>query len=245
MNQEISVVIIARNEEDRLSRCVKSAFLISQDVLVIDNDSTDSTPELARSLGARYFNNPWKGFSTQKNFGNQQAVNSWIFSLDADEEISADLAKEIISINLTNKSNYYLVNRLNFLGKQAIHFGEWNPDWQTRLFNREYCSWNEEQTVHETLSLPDNGNAIKLKSRLSHYTSPDASHYAQKMEKYARLYAQKRKLEGKKSPPGKALVSASFGFIREFLIKLGFLDGLAGLKLAQMHFWYTFNKHRY
>lgn len=243
MNQEISVVIIARNEEARLSRCVKSAFLISHDVLVIDNDSSDSTPQLAQSLGARYFNNPWKGFSAQKNFGNLQAKNSWIFSLDADEEISENLAKELNALQLTNPEDFYKVNRLNFLGQKPIRFGEWNPDWQVRLFNRDRIHWNEEQAVHETLVIPETSKGHKLGSRLLHYTSPTVEHYAQKMEKYALLYAEKRKVAGKKSSLWKPYISAGFGFIREYIIKLGFLDGQAGLQLARMHAKYTFNKY--
>jgi glycosyltransferase involved in cell wall biosynthesis len=244
MNIGISVVIIARNESKNIQACIHSARRISNDILVIDNDSADEMPKLVIESGARYFNNEWKGYSNQKNFGNSQAQNDWIFSLDADERISEELANEINEIKTKLKDEVYLVNRLNHLGEKAIYFGEWNPDWQKRLFNRKTNHWDESKVVHEELLVNENQSTQKLKARLLHYTTPNSEHYRNKMEIYAKLHRENLKKQGRTIPFYKGMSSALFGFFREYLLKLGFLDGKEGLQLAILHFNYTRNKYK-
>lgn len=244
MGIEISVVVIAKNESQNIVDCIISAKRISSDILVIDNDSTDDMPSLVKSAGANYFNHEWKGYSNQKNFGNQQAKNDWIFSLDADERISEELAIEINLIKSSLKNEVVLVNRLNHLGNKAIYFGEWNPDWQKRLFNRKLNHWDESKVVHEELKLNENQSTKKLKARLLHFTTPNAAHYRSKMEVYAKLHRENLKKEGRTIPFYKGMSSALFGFFREYLLKMGFLDGKEGLQLAKLHFNYTRNKYK-
>ena len=244
MGVEISVVIIAKNESKNIVDCILSAKRISNDILVIDNDSSDEMPDLVKSNGARYFNHEWKGYSNQKNFGNSQAQNDWIFSLDADERITEELAIEINQAKQSLKDEVYLVNRLNHLGHQAIYFGEWNPDWQKRLFNRKFNHWDESKVVHEELKLNNKQPIKKLKARLLHFTTPNDEHYRSKMEVYAKLHRDKLKKEGRTIPFYKGMSSALFGFLREYILKLGFLDGKEGIQLAILHYHYTRNKYR-
>jgi glycosyltransferase involved in cell wall biosynthesis len=239
---DCSVVIIAKNAGATIKECVANALQITKDVVVVtDNNLNDPTAQIAQEAGARIIMQPWISYSANKNIGNYYAVNNWIFWLDADEIITTELANEVKHCLMHANENYcYAVNRLNFFGNKAIRFGAWNNDWQVRLFNKKKISWNEQQLVHETLQIPDNITTIKLQNRLKHYTTPNYTAYVQKLKKYAAEY----KLQHAKNQPVKLVFSPIARFISEYFIKLGFLDGVEGIKIAAAHAYYVYLKYR-
>lgn len=233
-----SVVIIAHNAENTIHKCVKSALLISNDVWVVEDNSTDKTNEIAKEAGANILNLKWQGYSKTKNAGSKNALNDLIFWLDADEEIPEELAKEINNIKV-EPNTCYAINRLNFFAQKPIHFGAWNPDWQVRIYNKKQIHWNEQQEVHETLVLPKEYTTVKLKERLHHYTTPSYQAYHAKMKLYGSRFNPNKKLN-----LIKLLFSPPVRFINEYFFKLGFLDGKEGLQLACLHLLYTIYKYR-
>jgi hypothetical protein len=112
------------------------------------------------------------------------------------------------------------------------------------LFNRNLNHWDESKVVHEELLLNESQSNQKLKARLLHYTTPNSEHYRSKMEVYAKLHRENLKKQGRTIPFYKGMSSALFGFVREYFLKLGFLDGKEGLQLAKLHFNYTKNKYK-
>lgn len=242
----LSVVIITRNEEANIERCIRSVQGLTLDIIVVDSGSTDKTTALAEKMGARVFPLPWGGYSKQKNFGNSKSKYDYIFSLDADEALSPELCDELRKLFLAgNLKPLYKVNRFNHYCNKPIRHGSWYPDWHYCLFDKTILHWLETDDVHESLSWNASTPRGTLKSVLLHYTTRSELQYAKKMEKYARLFAVKMHAKGKSAGIIKAYSSAIFRFYKEYILQLGFLDGTAGFKIARAHFIYTRNKYLY
>ncbi len=244
-NKNISVVIITLNEEKNIERCIKSAKQISNDIVVVDSGSMDKTVHLAMDLGARVFTKTWEGYASQKNFGNQKTINNLIFSMDADEEISKELASNILKEIAANKNDVNLsINILsNFEGKFIYH-GGWYPDWHLRLFNKFNTHWNSD-LVHERLVHKEVFPEIKVTGNLLHYTATNRYFFWTKMERYAFLYAENKVEKEVEYNAGKKYYSSIFRFIKEYILKMGFLDGSAGWVIAMQNARYTYLKYFY
>lgn len=242
----LSVVIITKNEESNIARSITSVLPVCNDIIVVDSGSTDNTLQIAQSLGATVIQNPWPGYSKQKNLGNSYAKNNYIFSIDADESFSPELCEELTNLfSQGNMVDLYRVNLRNHYCGKPIHYGAWYPDWHYRLFNKNHIHWIESDDVHEELNYTSQTSKANLKEHLYHHTTFTEENYLQKMEQYARLYASKMKPKGKKGGTIKAYSSAVFRFFKEYFLQRGFLDGRAGFKIAQAHFIYTKRKYLY
>ncbi len=242
----ISVVIITKNEEANITRAITSVLPVCDDIIVIDSGSTDATTTLAKNLGARVIEQEWQGYSKQKNLGNNLAKYNYIFSIDADEAFSPALRQELVSLfDLGQLKTMFRVNLINHYCSKPIKHGAWYPDWHYRLFDKTQLIWKENDDVHEGLSYDDQTSRASLKEHLYHYTTQTDSYYLAKMENYAQLYASKMRAKNKKGGVLKAISSATFRFIKEFLLQAGFLDGQAGFKIARAHFIYTYKKYLY
>lgn len=235
-----SVVIIAHNMQHAIANCITSAFKITDDVVLVDSGSNDNTVNIAKALGANVVYKTWVGYSANKNYGNIVAKNNLVCWLDADEEISDALALEIKEM-LSNytENTCYSINRLNFFNNKPILYGAWNPDWQVRLFNKNFIKWDEHKLVHETLIIDSQTKIIKLKNRLHHFTTNNFNNYLLKMKKYANQY----QLNNHKNI-FKMLLSPPARFIKEYILRLGFLDGANGFKIALAHAVYVFLKYK-
>lgn len=237
----VSVVIIAKNEASCIVRCVQSALQLSADVIVVDTGSSDDTAALASGAGARLVHSEWLGFGPTRNFGAEQAVNNWILSVDADEEITAALAVEIQQLPLNNPAMAYRIRRQNFFRQKKIRFGEWKNDTVLRLYNRTQTRWNSD-AVHETLEL-NPVTVVDLQQVLHHYTVKDLADFTRKNLRYAELSAQKYAAAGKKASAFKIYGSPLFGFLKGYVFQLGFLDGREGFYIAKVNAFYTFMKY--
>lgn len=239
-----SVVIISKNEEASIARAIASVKSICDDIVVIDSGSADATKEVSQNLGARVFEQEWLGYSKTKNKGNELAKHKYIFSLDADEAFSAELIEGLKQVFANDpKFAVYKVNRLNHFAGQPITHGAWHPDWQYRLFDKTKHQWQETDEVHENLNWNQSNAIGTIEGNLLHYTTQTEAYYVKKMQTYAQLFAAKRKASGKGSNPVKAYSSAYFRFFKEYILQAGFLDGMAGYKIAKAHFVYTKEKY--
>jgi len=229
--KSLSVVLITKNEAANLPRTLATVRW-AQEVVIVDSGSTDATVEIAREFGAQVFVEPWKGFGAQKNSAIAKATGDWVLSLDADEEVSAELAGEIQAL-LGGEPAFaaYRIPRLNhFLGAPLKHGGYW-PDPKLRLFRRGAAHF-EERPVHE--SMKADGPVGQLKSHLIHRCYPTLDDYIEHIDRYSTagarlLAAQGRARRGWAWLAWNAVVNPAATFVYNYIFRLGFLDGRAGL----------------
>jgi glycosyltransferase involved in cell wall biosynthesis len=230
----ISAVIITYNESANIARCISSLKNVVDEITVSDSNSTDDTKNIAEQLGAKVFVRAFEGYGATKNFANNQATNNWIFSIDADEELDKNLADYILSIKPhLNETTVYECQRLNNYCGTWIKHGGWYPDKKVRLFNKQHVKWDLAE-VHETLEIPAHYNKKLLNGKLLHYSYTSVAGHLSKIEKYSTRGAEEAFKKGKKSSWVKLYLSPAFRFIRDYIFKLGFLDGKYGFIIAKL-----------
>lgn len=238
---ELSVIIISRNEAANISECIASVAW-ADEIIVVDSASVDDTVSLAREMGARVYEHAdWPGFGPQKNRALGYATKDWVFSLDADERVTPELRTEIERAMHEARAEGYYVPRLSqFCGRFVRHSG-WYPDYVLRLFKRDEGRFSE-SLVHETLLL--GGATAKLKKPLLHYSYLTSDDVERKVEHYSTAAAQQMFQSGKRSSLASAMLSGAWAFVRTYVIRLGVLDGSAGLSIARMNARTTYLKYR-
>jgi glycosyltransferase involved in cell wall biosynthesis len=231
MANALSVVLITLNEATNLLHTLKSVNW-AQEIIVVDSGSTDETVAMAHASGARVFEEPWKGFAAQKNSAIGHATCEWVLSLDADEEVSPELAREIRNLLAgTPSCEAYRIPRLNhFIGRPLRHGGYW-PDPKLRLFKRGSAKFAE-RAVHETMECE--GPAGDLRSPILHHCYPTIEEYVEHVNRYSTLSAQMLVDEGRAPRSVAALLWHSVAnpaatFLYNYIFRLGFLDGPQGL----------------
>lgn len=227
----ISVCILTKNEESNLARTLPPLKNRFQEILVFDSGSTDRTIEMCRDFGAEVHNVEWEGFGTTRRKLFETASQPWVLWLDADEVMSLPLLNEINDLfaNGEPKKIAYLINRMvNFDGKWIKH-GEWFPDWVLRLFPAD-CWKMLELDVHESVKV--SCPMGKLTGIIEHYSFKDWADLEARSEKYAHLWAKQRANQTMNISALMVLMRAGWRLVKGFLLRLGFLDGLHGWKIA-------------
>jgi glycosyltransferase involved in cell wall biosynthesis len=240
--QNISVVIVCKNEEEEIGHCLQSLHGFTDDIVVLDNGSTDETKNIVRDAGARLVEESWEGFGKTKNKATKFAKYDWILNLDADEAIDKELKSSLLNLALNDENEVFEIKFKNFFGNKYLRFGEWGDDKHIRLFNRTKVNWNE-AIVHEALMMPNNIKVKNVKGYVLHRTVKTVAEFADKMLKYALLNAEKYSEQGKKSSWINIYGAPIFSFLKYYIFKLGFLDGWAGFICARMGSYYTFIKY--
>ncbi len=240
---KISAVLISHNEEKNIADAIKSVDF-ADEVLVVDSESTDSTRDIASSLGARVITRSWPGFAAQKQFATDSAEHNWILSLDADERVSPELREEIQNLkNHATKADGYRIPRLSYYMGRPIRHGGWYPDRQLRLFDRSKGRWKEVR-IHESFQMHDGAKVSELSSDIFHYSVENAAHHHRMIgERYAPLAAEQMFLEKRKTSPLKIAAAGPVAFIQTYLLKLGFFDGLPGFVIATFAAHHAFLKN--
>ncbi len=241
MGKTLSVAIITKNEEANLRRTLESVRWANE-IVVVDSGSTDKTVEIASAFGAKVIREEWRGFGRQKNYAIEQCTSEWVFSLDADEEVSEALAQEITHLlEESPEADAYFVPRRNlFLGRWIRH-GGYYPDPKLRLF-RKGAAWFEERAVHETMKC--SGATRTLQGALIHHAYPTLENYIEHMNRYSTLGAGQAAAKGKtgRSLPAflwNVLLNPAATFFYNYIFRLGFLDGREGLLLHLYHSAYV------
>jgi len=263
----LSVVIITYNEEVNIGRALESVMpLVCQgkgEIIVVDSGSTDRTVEIAKSLGAKVYVEEWKGYAGQKNSAIDKATGEYILSLDADEEVSSELADEIertvraqpAIYKVAQKTpdghlaplsvNGFWISRSNYFLRRRIKHGGFWPDRKLRLFQRGTARFKE-TLVHETLELqPSLGAGItatprRLRGALIHHSYPTLSDYIDHMNRYSSLGAAMVVAKGKvRFSVHNIVLRPMATFIYNYFFRLGFLDGREGLLLHLHHAVYV------
>ena len=243
----LSVAIITKNEEANLARTLESVRWAGE-IIVVDSGSTDRTVSLARSFGATVVERHWPGFAAQKNFAISQCTGTWVLSLDADEELSPELQRQIRTLLASNPpvDAFRLKRRNLFLGRWIKH-GGFYPDPKLRLFRRATANFAmqpkfEDRLVHETIRF--DGAAQTLDYDLIHHAYPTLRAYLAHMECYSDLGAELLLEKGRTSQPllafwSRVLLAPFFTFLWNYIARFGFLDGREGLLLHLYHAVYT------
>jgi glycosyltransferase involved in cell wall biosynthesis len=243
----LSVAIITKNEEANLARTLASVQF-ADEIVVLDSASTDRTQEIARDFHAIVYDEAWKGFAGSKNSAIAKCTGDWILSLDADEELSVELQREIAALLPTNPlvDAYYIRRRNLFLGRWIKH-GGFYPDPKLRLFRRAAANFAptpqfQDRPVHETIAF--DGASGTLDHDLIHHAYPTLETYIEHMDRYSTLGCELLVTAGKVSASRVAFVFNIFlvpqlGFLWNYFFRLGFLDGREGLLLHLYHATYT------
>lgn len=231
----ISAVIITKNEASNIKRCILSLLPVVDEVLISDSLSSDDTVQIARLLGARVIERAFEGYGATKNFANSQASHSWILSIDADEELDPTLQQSLLSLKKElsdHHKNVYVFQRLNNYCGAWIKHGGWYPDKKVRLFPK-HIMWNLAE-VHEVLVIPSTYQTSLLTGKLLHYSYNSIESHLQKIERYSSRGAEEAYKRGKKAGFVKLYLSPLFRFVRDYIIKLGFMDGRYGFTIARL-----------
>ena len=236
-----SAVLITKNEAENIAACLRPLLQVTDDIVVIDGQSTDGTIAICEELGARVIQHKWEGYSKTKNFGNQQAKYDWILSIDADEVLSDELIKALQILDIQVDTVYELDRITNYCGKW-IHHSNWYPDWKIRLFDRRKVAWQGD-FVHEKLVIPEGFRLEKLTGKLYHYSYKNSDDHWQRMEKYAQLAAAEMFAKNKRPSFVKLWLSPVARFLKTYLFKRGFLDGKAGWTIATRNAWLVHRRY--
>jgi glycosyltransferase involved in cell wall biosynthesis len=229
----VSVVIITQNKAEVIASCIDAAKLITDDVIIVDNDSIDDTVAIAYNRGCRVSRENWGGYGVNKNKGNRLAKYDWILSIDADEIIDEELVRALHELDFKDQRIAYDISFKSYFGTKTVNFGSWGRDHHVRLFNRNLVRWSE-PAVHETLLMPYGVMVKKLKGYIHHHSVKNAGEYAEKSMVYARLCAEKYYEIGKKATFTKLHIAPAFHFLKNYIFFLGFLDGREGYAIARI-----------
>ena len=242
---KISATIITLNEERNILAACESVSW-ADEIVVVDSGSTDGTCKIASDFGARVLSRSWTGFADQKQFAVDNAENNWIFSLDADERVTPELAARIRELGAKEEvdlADGYRIPRRSFYMGRWIKAGGWYPDYQLRLFNRERGAWRGAH-VHESFKMSPDSSIATLQEDILHFSVHSATHHHRMIgERYAPLAARQMFESGRRTGFVKIAAAAPSTFFRHFVLKSGFRDGIAGLTIAGFAAHHAFLKH--
>ncbi len=226
----VSVVVITKNEENNIVECLESVHGWASEIIVVDDESTDQTIELAEKYADKVFHRKMDNEGTHRNWAYAQAKNDWVLSLDADERIIPELRDEISETLQENKEYHaFTIPRRNYLGDYWVKHGGQYPAAQLRLFLKERFRY-EEVEVHPRVFLE--GETGHLTKDMIHYSYRDFSHFLSKLNGQTTLEAKKWFQAKRKMSFGKAFWRMLDRFPRTYFRKKGHKDGFVGFMVA-------------
>jgi glycosyltransferase involved in cell wall biosynthesis len=230
----VTAIVITFNEAANL-RAALASLSFADEIVVVDSQSTDDTVAIARAFTDRVFVRPWPGYIEQKNFAAAQARHDWIFSLDADERVSAPLSDEIQHLP-DNAVAGFRMPRVTFHLGRWLRSTDWYPDHQLRLYDRRRARWSG-GLVHE--SVKADGPIADLRGEILHYAYRDLSHHLQTMDRYTTLAARQMFDDGRTAGWWDLAVHPPAAFLRNYVLRGGFRDGVPGLIVSAMNARYV------
>lgn len=240
----ITGVVIAKNEADRIGRCVASLAAVCIEVIVLDSGSDDATVAVADAAGARVEQQEWLGFAAQKNAAISRATQPWVLLLDADEWLGDGTAEKLRALFDSGEAEradvWRLLRRTHFLGA-ALDHGGWGKEKVERLFRPQLRYLPAE--VHEKLDLKGSRVAT-LDARIEHDTARSYDEYVAKLQRYAQLWAKQKRAAGRSAGPLAAPLHAAAYWIKNYLLRGGFLDGAMARRYHALHASYVYDKYR-
>lgn len=230
----LSVAVITYNEERNIERCLASLQGVAEEIVVVDSGSTDRTTELAALAGARIVVHPFEGHIQQKNYAITQCRHDWVLSLDADEALTPELAQSIKGVLSAPAADGYEMNRLtNYCGSWIRH-GGWYPDRKLRLFRRGKGSWTG-INPHDRYELSDRSASVGcLHGDLLHYSYRSLSDHLRQIDYFTGITAAELHRAGRRAPMWRLILAPPFRFVRDYVLKGGWMDGMHGFVIAAL-----------
>lgn len=246
----LSGVVITQNEADRIGRCLASLLPVCRELIVLDSGSSDDTVAIARELGARVEHQDWLGFAAQKNAVVALASQPWVLLLDADEWLGANAGPALRALfapspwghaRVESADAWELLRRTHFLGR-ALQFGGRGREATERVFRRELRYLPLQ--VHEKLDLAGR-RVARVEARIEHDTARSLDEYRDKLARYALLFAQQKHAAGKRASALSPWTHAAAYWLKNYVLRGGFLDGREGRTYHACHTRYVFDKYRH
>ena len=238
---KLSAAIMTFNEERNLERTLKALADICDEIVIVDSGSTDKTKEIAEKYEARFIYQPWLGYGKQRNAAIDNCSGKWILAVDADEELSPELKQKITEIiNGNEDKKVYEINRLSVCFGKKIKHGGWWTSYAVRLFLKTAGRFND-NTVHESFVTQE--EIFKIKENIYHHSYLTLEDYFSKFNRYTTEGALEYYKKGKKASIGQVVFNPMYKFIRMYIIRLGFLDGIEGFLLASTSSMYSMVKY--
>lgn len=238
----ITLALIAHNEERNLRRCLASAAPWCAEIVVVVNDCTDKTVDIAQEYGAKVHQETWHGHRDQKNIALSKAEQPWVLCVDADEEVSPPLAASIrifIEANGNGCNGARFPRKVWFLGRWITH-GDWYPDYSLRLIRRGSGRW-EGSREHDKMAI--DGKVSTLDGDLYHFSNPTLNSQIEKINYFSDIYLQRQLDSGKRWSLTHALFRPPWRFLRAYILRRGFLDGFPGFYIAVLTAFATLVRH--
>jgi glycosyltransferase involved in cell wall biosynthesis len=238
--EKLTVIVPCRDEEENIAACLVSCRPLADEILVVDSFSTDRTVELARPIADRVLEHEYVNSATQKNWAIPQATHPWVLIVDADERVTPELADEIDATLLDPQHDGWRIRRFNhFLGRPVRHSG-WNRDTVLRLFRRDVGRY---QGRHVHADVEGCRNVGMLSAPLIHHTCRDLETYMRKHERYTSWAAEDRAATTPRVRWHHLALHPAWRFIKQYILRLGFLDGKAGLIICWLSAHSAFMKY--
>lgn len=239
---KISAVIITFNEERNIARCLESLKGIADEILVVDSFSTDDTEKLCQPFGVRFIKHAFDGYIEQKSWAANQASYDYVLSLDADEALSDKLRNSISEIKSNWNADGYSFSRLtNYLGHWIKHCG-WYPDVKLRMWDRRKGQWGG-QNPHDIVMMQDGCKVERIDGDCFHYSYYSTKQHLDQINKFTEIAAKEGFAKGKKTSLFIATYKGIWKFKRDYIFKLGFLDGAYGFEICALSAYATFVKY--
>ena len=238
--KKLSVIIITKNEEKNIERCLES-IRWADEIVVVDTFSTDRTVEICRRFTEKVFQADWLGYGSQKNLCASKASNRWVFNVDADEVISSECAAAIQKLLVGEpKFPLYRFPRKNFIADRWVRYAGWYPDLISRLYDREWVSFSESM-VHERL-IPDESGGV-INHPIYHYSFGGMEDYIERQNRYSSLYAEEKKRLAWEANWTHLYIRPILAFFKTYFLRQGFREGFLGIFLALSMMFYTYLKY--
>ena len=241
---KLTVIILTRNEERNLNACLESLRDLGDEIIVLDSSSEDRTCDIAKSRGARVFEAPpsVQGFGQRRRYAVMKAKNDVVLHLDADERLSAEGVAELKqAVAAMERTTVIALPRLTYLFGTPMRHSGWFPDFKLRVYDRRHTNFSK-ALVHEDVELKDDSKVVRLEWPILHYSYPTLEDFYRKQASYPLLWGEEKAARGRRVMLWTIPFRALFFFFRTYFLKLGFLDGCAGLWLAIANMGYAASK---
>ncbi len=236
----VSVCVVALDEEANIEECLRSADF-AQEWIVVDSHSKDRTRELAAARGARVIERDWPGHVEQKNFAIDQAAHDWVLCLDADERVSPELRASILG-SLARPDlpdGFEMARRTWYLGRWIRHAG-WYPDRKLRLFRRSRGRWGGVDP-HDHVHVE--GRVARLHGDLLHYSYRSIADHLRTIDSFTTIAAREKLAQGRSAGVTDLALRPIGKFLRMYVAKAGFRDGVPGFVVSVTGAYYVFLKY--
>lgn len=239
---QLSAAIITFNEEKNIERCLLSLQGIVDEIVVVDSFSTDRTEEICAKYNVRFIKNPFQGHIEQKNFALTQTKYNHVLSLDADEALGPELAAEILKAKNNFNSNGYYFNRLTNYAGHWVHYSGWYPDRKLRLLDKTKGQWGG-VNPHDLIIMNEGSSVTYLQGDLLHYSYNSITDHINQTNKFTTIAARAAFKQGAKSSVFKIVTRPILKFLKDYILKRGFLDGRYGFVICSINALYALLKY--